>query len=164
MCLTAPSGFSNDSKGNPTIPNGNNSFFSSNTFQAQFAFNGDGTGKVTGTYTSINPPPPDSRSAPKPSMGGGMFSYEFTTTSILDQHFSTTSKPDTNRGTVDFGPAAGQQYTIDVVNRGFVISLDRKSIAGAVDTPTVETITYSGSPNVHMPRSCMLTSSLTRMD
>ena len=28
MCLVAPSGFSNDSKGYPTIPNGNNSFLS----------------------------------------------------------------------------------------------------------------------------------------
>jgi hypothetical protein len=48
MCLTAPSGFANDSKGNPTIANGKDNLASVNNFQGRFSFNGDGTGSVSG--------------------------------------------------------------------------------------------------------------------
>ena len=46
MCLTAPSGFANDSKGNPTIANGNDSVASANNFEGRYTFNGDGTGSI----------------------------------------------------------------------------------------------------------------------
>src|SRR6201988_2783511 len=59
MCLIAPSGFANDSKGNPTIANGNDSFASANNFLGRFTFNGDGTGSVSGTFDAIVPPAPD---------------------------------------------------------------------------------------------------------
>lgn len=164
ICLNAPSGFSNDSKGNPTIPNGNNSFFSTLTFQAMFVFSGDGAGQVTGIYTGINPPPPDSRPAPKPSMSGGTFAYDATTTPIVDHRFSVTSTPGTNKGTVDFGLAAGQQYTVDVTKRDYVVANDQKTMAVTVATPYVETITLSGLPDVHTTRSCTVAGNLSRMD
>src|SRR5215472_16158596 len=78
MCLVAPSGFSNDSKGNPVIPNGSNSFYTSATFQFVTVFDGDGAGRATGAYTGITPPPPDSRSVPKPAVNGGTFAYDAT--------------------------------------------------------------------------------------
>jgi hypothetical protein len=125
MCLVAPSGFSNDGKGHPTIPNGNNSFLTSNTCQGIFTFKGDGTGHVTGIHTSIIPPSPDSRSAPKPSMAGGTFTYDVTTTPIVDHRFLATSK----RGTRG-------------VNRGFIVSDDQKTMGLTVNAPYVETVTY----------------------
>jgi hypothetical protein len=164
MCLHAPSGFSNDSKGNPTIPNGNNSFIGANTFQGLITYNGDGTGQATGTYTAIIPPPPDSRSAPKPSISGGTFNYEFTTTPIVDHRFSISSKPETIKGTINFGPAAGQQYTTDVSHRDFIVSDDQKTMTVTVITPYVETVTSSGSPDIHTPRSCIITGNLSRTE
>ena len=52
-CLAAPSGFANDSKGNPTIANGDNSSVSVQNFQARLTFNGDGTGTASGTWMSL---------------------------------------------------------------------------------------------------------------
>jgi hypothetical protein len=104
MCLTAPSGYSNDGKGNPTIPNGNDSYIGANTLQAYFTFDGEGVGQITGIYTSITPPPPDSRTAPKPSIGGGKFTYDVTTTPNVDHRFSVAAKPGTIQGAIDFGP------------------------------------------------------------
>jgi len=162
MCPTAPSGFANDSKGNPTIPNGNNSFFSANTLQGVITYNGDGTGLFTGVYTSINPPPPDSRPVPKPSIGGGTFSYEFTSTPIVDHRFSISAKPELANGSIGFGPIAGQQFSLDVYHRDFIVSDDQKTMAMTVVIPYVETATYSGSSNVHTTRSCMVTGNLNR--
>jgi hypothetical protein len=164
ICLAAPSGFSNDSNGNPTIPKGNDSYIGTNTIQGLYTFNGDGTGRVTAIFTSINPPPPDSRSAPKPSIGGGTFTYEFTSTPIVDHQFSITTKPEMANGVINFGMAAGQQYELDVYKRGFIVSDDRKTMVMTATTPYVETITYSGSPSVHTARSCMMTGNLARME
>jgi hypothetical protein len=164
MCLIAPSGFSNDSGGNPTIPNGNDSYIGANTFQGFITFDGEGAGRVAGVYAYINPPPPDSRSTPKPSIGGGKSAYDVTTTPIVDNEFSVTSKPGTIQNTIDFGPAAGQQASADVANRHFVVSDSRKTMAVTVTTPYVETTTLSGSPNVHTTRSCMLAGNLNRME
>lgn len=163
MCLVAPLGFSNDRQGYPTIPNGNNSYLTGNTFQGIFTFNRAEAGHVTGVYTSITPPPPDSRPVPRPSVAGGTFAYDFTTTPIIDHRFLATSKPGTYKGTVDFGPAAGQQYSFDVVHRDFLVSDDRKTMKVTVSTPYVETFTYSGSPDVHTPRSCIVSGNLSRM-
>ena len=58
MCLVAPSGFANDSKGNPTIANGDDSYVSRINFQGRLTFNGDGTGTASGTFMSMPPPPP----------------------------------------------------------------------------------------------------------
>jgi hypothetical protein len=163
MCLMAPSGFANDSKGNPTIPNGNNSFFGANTFQGVLTFEGDGTGQLIGVYTSMNPPPPDSRSVPKPAMGGGTASYPFTTTPVVGHRFSLSAKPGMINGTIDVGPAAGQQYSLDAYNRDLLVSDDQRTMAITVVAPYVETITLSGSPNVHTTRSCIATGTLNRM-
>jgi hypothetical protein len=162
LCITAPSGFSNDPKGNPSVANGNDSFLNGNTFQGLFAFNGDGTGKITALYTAISPPPPDSRAAPKPSISGGTFTYDVTTTPIVDHRFSATAKP--AKGTVDSGLGAGQQYSADVWTRSFLVSNDQKTMAMTIATPYLETLTFSGSPNVHTTRSCIATGNLTRME
>jgi hypothetical protein len=164
MCLSAPSGFSNDSKGNATIANGNNSFFSSGTFQVLLVFNGDGTGHATGIYVSVTPPPPDSRSTPKPAISAGTFKYDLTATTIAEHRFSIAAQPETNGGTVDFGFAAGQQYSVDVTKRGYIVSDDQKTMAVTVTTPYVETIALSGSPDVHTARSCTAAGNLNRMD
>ena len=58
MCLVAPSGFANDSKGNPTIANGDDSAWFWGNFEARLTFNGDGTGTASGTFMSMPPPPP----------------------------------------------------------------------------------------------------------
>ena len=162
MCLSAPSGFSNDAKGNPTIPNGTNSFFAGNTYQGLITYHGDGTGQIAGTFTSINPPMPGP--GPKPSLGGGTFAFEFTNTPIVDHRFSATSKPGTDKGIIDFGTAAGQSYSIDSVRRDYIVSDDQKTMAVTIAAPFVETITYSGSSNVHIPRSCMITGNQTRVE
>jgi hypothetical protein len=91
MCLTAPSGFANDTKGNPTSPNGNNSFETANNFQGRFIFNGDGTGSVSGTFVSILPPPPDTRTGLKAAISAGTFSYAFTHTPVANNSFTNRS-------------------------------------------------------------------------
>src|ERR1700752_2033651 len=72
MCLVAPSGFANDSKGNPTIANGNDSYVIPSNFEARLTFNGDGTGTASGTFVIMPPPPPA-----KAAVGAGIFSYSF---------------------------------------------------------------------------------------
>jgi len=91
MCLTAPSGFANDSKGNPTIANGNDSLASVNNFQGRFSFNGDGTGGVSGTFVTI--PPPDSRADFKAAVSAGTFSYSFTYGPVANNSFENTMTP-----------------------------------------------------------------------
>jgi hypothetical protein len=164
VCLAAPSGFANDSKGNPTIPNGNNSFETVNNFQGLSTYNGDGTGKLTGTFVAVTPPPPDSRTAPKAGMSGGTFSYSFTYTPILNNSFTVTATPGTYQGTFDYGPPAGQQFTIDILNRALRISTDQKYMTSVNATPYVENITYSGSPQSPVARSCISSGSQSRID
>jgi hypothetical protein len=173
MCLIAPSRFANDSKGNQTIANGNDSFASAGNFQARITFNGDGTGSVSGTFAAILPPQPDSRAAFKASVGAGTFSYSFTHTPVVNSSFETTITPETYKGTVDSGPRAGQQFTIDSSpHRVFQVSNDQTHGTVAITTPDVEHITYwdpshvaKGAPmKTTLARICFPSGSLVRLD
>ena len=163
MCLIAPSGFANDSKGNPTIANGNDSVASANNFQGRFTFNGDGTGSVSGTFVSILPPAPESRNL-KAVVGAGTFSYSFTLTPAANNSFSTTMTPGTYQGTINSGPRAGQQFTIDSGHRVFQVSNDQTRGTVATRTPDVEHITYSDPSQTSLARICFASGSLVRLD
>ena len=164
MCLNAPSGFANDSKGNPTIPNDNNSYESTNGYQGILVYNGDGTGKMTGAFVSITPPPPDSRTAPRASMSGGSFSYSFVHTPISNNAFSATLAPGSYHGIMNVGPAAGQQYTIDRADRTYIVSNDRRQIATSNAAPVVESMTFLDAPQKPLARSCITSGSQFRLD
>jgi hypothetical protein len=166
MCLTAPSGFANDSKGNPTIANGNDSFAFAVNFQGRFTFNGDGTGSVTGTFVAILPPQPDSRAALKASVsaGAGTFSYSFTSTPVANNTFNYAITPGTYQGTINSGPRAGQQFTVDSANRVFQVSNDQKYGTVATTTPDVEHVTYSDASHTTQARICWVSGSLVRLD
>jgi hypothetical protein len=167
VCLIAPSGFANDSKGNPAIANGNDSFASANNFQARITFNGDGTGSVSGTFVSILPPQPDSRAALKASVSAaaGTFSYSFTHTPAVNNSFSTTITPGTYQGMINSGPRAGQQFTIDSSPpRVFQVSNDQSHGTVAITTPGVEHITYSDASHTTQARICFTSGSLAHLD
>lgn len=164
VCLTAPSGFANDSKGNPTSPNGNDSFETANNFQGRFIFNGDGTGSVSGTFVSILPPAPDTRTALKAAMLAGTFSYSFTHTPVANNSFNSTLKPGTYQGMINSGPRAGQQFTIDSVHRVFQVSNDQTHGTVATTTPDVEHITFSDPSHTSLARICFVSGSLVRLD
>jgi hypothetical protein len=82
----------------------------------------------------------------------------------VDHRFSISSKPGTVGGTVDFGPAAGQQYSQDVSHRDFIVSDDQKTMMVTVITPYVEAVTLSASPDIHTPRSCTISGNLSRAE
>jgi hypothetical protein len=163
-CLIAPSGFANDSNGNPTIANGSDSFASANNFQGRFIFNGDGTGSVSGTFESILPPAPDSRNL-KAVVSAGTFSYSLTLTPGADNSFNTAMKPGTYKGMINSGPRAGQQFTIDApYHRVFQVSNDQTHGTVATTTPEVEHITYSDASHTTQARICYVAGSLARLD
>ena len=122
MCLVAPSGIANDSKGNPTIANGNDSYVIQSNFEARLTFNGDGTGTASGTFVIMPPPPPA-----KATVGAGTFSYSFTHTPVANNSFTTIPTPGTYKVTVNYGPSAGRQFAIDdSFHRVFQLSDDQK--------------------------------------
>ena len=162
MCLTAPSGFSNDSKGNPTIANGNDSLAFGNNFQGRFSFNGDGTGSVSGTFVTI--PLPDSRTDFKAAVSAGTFSYSFTYSPIVNNSFENDMTPGTYKGTIDYGVRAGQQVTIDSLHRVFQVSNDQRSGTYATTTPNVEHITFSDPSHTSLARICFVSGGLVRLD
>jgi hypothetical protein len=97
-------------------------------------------------------------------MSAGTFSYSFDYIRISDNSFSVTYVPGTYRGTFSYGPAAGQQFSIDTANRTLLVSIDRKYISNANTTPYVERITFSGSPQSSVARSCFWSGTQLRMD
>jgi hypothetical protein len=162
-CLTAPSGFANDGKGNPTIANGNDSVASANNFEGRYTFNGDGTGSISGTFVSILPPAPDSRNL-KAVVGAGTFSYSLTYTPVANNSFNITMAPGTYQGMINSGPRAGQQFTIDSAHRVFQVSNDQTHGTVATTTPDVEHITYSDPSHTSQARICFVSGSLVRLD
>jgi hypothetical protein len=164
ICLTAPSGFANDSKGNPTIANGNDSFAYAGNFQGRFTFNGDGTGSVSGTFVTILPPPPDSRPALKATASAGTFAYSFTYTPVTNNSFNLTMTPGTYQGMINSGPRAGQQVTIDSGHRELQVSNDQKYGTVATTTPDAEHITFSDASHTTQARICFVSGSLVRLD
>jgi hypothetical protein len=163
MCLIAPSGFSNDSKGNPTIANGNDSVASANNFLGRYTFNGDGTGSVSGTFVTIVPPAPDSRNL-KAVVSTGTYSYSFTLTPAGDNVFKSTMTPGTYQGMINSGPRAGEQFTIDSGHRVFQVSNNQTHGTVATTTPDVEHITYSDASHTTQARICFVSGSLVRLD
>ena len=161
MCLVAPSGFANDSKGNPTIANGDDSYVIRVNFQGRLTFNGDGTGTASGTFMSMPPPPPA-----KAAVGAGTFSYSFTHTPVANNSFTTTPTPGTYKVTVNYGPSAGLQQAIDdSFHRVFQLSNDQKYGTVAATTPEVEHISWSqGSETKTLARICYVAGSLARLD
>lgn len=164
-CLQAPSGFANDSKGNPTAPNDHNSFGSMINVQGLWVFNGDGTGKVTGTFIGVVPPPPDSRSAPKEgAVTAGTYGYAFTYSRVSNNSFNWNSTPGTYQGTQTHGKSAGQQFSIDRRYGAFLISKDQKQIMSTNVGPYVENLIYPGPPARTFPRSCFYSTSGFRLE
>jgi hypothetical protein len=161
-CLVAPSGFANDSKGNPTIANGDDSsVLWAQNFQARLTFNGDGTGTASGTFMSMPPPPPA-----KAAVGAGTFSYSFTHTPVVNNSFATIPTPGTNKFTVNYGPSAGLQGAIDdSFHRVFQLSNDQKYGTVATTTPELEHLSWSeGSETKTRVRICYVAGSLARLD
>ena len=159
VCLTASEGFKADSKGSLTIPQGNTTI-SVVSSEGQITYNGDGTGKGTGTFVTIVPPPNPFGA----SISAGTVSYSFTNTPISNHESRVTFTPGTYQGTLEAGPAAGQQFAIDVGSRVLRISSDRKRITSAAATPHVEKITFSGSPQNPVARICSWTGSQSLLD
>jgi hypothetical protein len=161
MCLVAPSGFANDSKGNATIANGDDSFASPTNFQGRLTFNGDGTGTASGTWMSMPPPPPA-----KAAVGAGTFAYSFTHTPVANNSFTTVPTRGTYKVMVNFGPSAGRQYAIDdSFHRSFQLSNDQKSGTVATSGPEVEHLSWSeGSETKSLARICYVAGSLARLD
>ena len=160
-CLVAPSGFSNDIKGNPSIANGDDSFVLVQNFQARLNFSGDGTGTASGTWMSVPPPPPA-----KATAGAGTFSYSFTHTPVANNSFVTLPTPGTFKGTVDYGPSAGLQFAIeDSYHRVFQLSNDQKSGTVATSKPEVEHLIYTQEfKTITLPRICFVAGSMARLD
>ena len=160
-CLFAPSGFANDSKGNPAIANGSDSFVGTSNFQARLTFNGDGTGTASGTFVIMPPPPPA-----KATVGAGTFSYSFTHTPVVNNSFATIPTLGTYKITVNYGPSAGLQFWIDdSFHRVFQLSNDQKYGTVATTTPELEHVSWSeGSETKSLPRVCYVAGSLARLD
>lgn len=159
VCLSAPEGFKADSKGNLTIPIGDPSV-SVLSSEGLVTYNGDGTGKGTGTFVTTVPPPNPFGAA----ITAGRVSYSFTYTPVSNHESRVTFTPGTYQGTLDAGPSAGQQFAIDVGSRLLRISSDRKRITTGIATPYVEKITFSGSPQKPVPRVCSWAGSQSLLD
>jgi len=159
-CLAAPSGFADDSKGNPAIANGNDSSVSVGSFQTRFTFNGDETGTASGTFVVMPPPPPA-----KGAVGAGTFSFSFTHTAVANNSFTLAVTPRTYEGSVNYGPAAGLQFTIDTYHRVFHLSNDQKYGTMTITTPEVEhVIWWEGSQTKSLARICYTAGSVARLD
>lgn len=159
VCLVAPAGFKQDSKGNFTIPIGDTNL-SQLTTAGQVIYHGDGTGEARQTFVTIVPPPNPFGAA----VSAGTISYSFTYTPEGDHAYRMTLKPGTFQGMLDAGPNAGQQFSIEGDSRLFRVSDDRKTITVAIDKPYVQKVTFSGSPQAPVPRVCTSISNQSRLD
>lgn len=158
VCLVAPAGFKQDSKGNFTIPIGDTNL-SQLTTEGRVIYHGDGTGEATQTFVTIVPPPNPFGAA----VSAGTISYSFTYAPEGDHAYRMALKPGTFHGMLDAGPNAGQQFSIEGESRLFRVSDDRKKITVAIDKPYVQKITFSGSPTP-VPRVCTSISNQSLVD
>lgn len=158
VCLVAPAGFKQDSKGNFTIPIGDTNL-SQLTTEGRVIYHGDGTGEATQTFVTIVPPPNPFGAA----VSAGTISYSFTYAPEGDHAYRMALKPGTFQGMLDAGPNAGQQFSIEGESRLFRVSDDRKKITVAIDKPYVQKITFSGSPTP-VPRVCTSISNQSLVD
>jgi hypothetical protein len=158
VCLVAPAGFKQDSKGNFTIPIGDTNH-SQLTTEGLVIYHGDGTGEARQTFVTIVPPPNPHGAA----VSAGTVSYSFTYAPEGDHAYRMAVKPGTFEGMLTAGPNAGQQFSIEGESRLFRVSDDRKKITVAIDKPYVQKITFSGSPTP-VPRVCTSISNQTLLD
>lgn len=158
VCLVAPAGFKQDSKGNFTIPIGDTNL-SQLTTEGRVIYHGDGTGEATQTFVTIVPPPNPFGAA----VSAGTISYSFTYAPEGDHAYRMALKPGTFQGMLNAGPNAGQQFSIEGESRLFRVSDDRKKITVAIDKPYVQKITFSGSPTP-VPRVCTSISNQSLVD
>ena len=77
---------------------------------------------------------------------------------------NSTLKPGTYQGMINYGPRAGQQFTVDASNRMYQVSNDQKHITVATATPDVEHITYSDPFQTSLARICFVSGSLVPLD
>lgn len=159
VCLVAPAGFKQDSKGNFTIPIGDTNL-SQLTTEGRVIYHGDGTGEATQTFVTIVPPPNPFGAA----VSAGAISYSFTYAPEGDHAYRMTLKPGTFQGMLNAGPNAGQQFSIEGESRLFRVSDDRKKITVAIDKPYVQKIIFSGSPQDPVPRVCTSISNQSLLD
>jgi len=157
VCLVAPAGFKQDSKGNFTIPIGDSNL-SQLTTEGLVIYRGDGTGEARHTFVTIVPPPNPFGAA----VSAGTISYSFTYASEGDHAYRMTIKPGTFQGMLDAGPNAGQQFSMEGESRLFRVSDDGKKITVAIDKPYVQKITFAGSAPV--PRVCTSISNQSMLD
>ncbi len=157
-CLVAPAGFKQDSNGNFTIPIGETNL-SQLTTEGQVIYHGDGTGEARQTFVTIVPPPNPYGAA----VSAGTISYSFTYTPEGDHAYRMALKPGTFQGTLNAGPNAGQQFSIEGESRLFRVSDDGKKITVAIDKPYVQKISFSGSPQP-VPRVCTSISNQSLID
>jgi hypothetical protein len=161
-CLMAPSGFETDSKGNPTIARGDDSSVTTNNLQARLIFNGDGTGTISGTWMNVHPP-----LTAKASVGAGTYSYSFTHTPVTNNSTVILPTPGTNKGTAEYGPAAGRQFAIEGNSYHRVLQLSNDQKSGTIGTskPEVERLTYMrDSETITVSRVCFVAGSVVRLD
>jgi len=158
VCLVAPDGFRNDSKGNLSIPIGITTQSTTNS-QGQFVYNGDGTGTTTGTFITTA-----ARPGPGAGVSAGTYTFSFTYAPGSSGAYDMTITPATYKGAINVGPAAGQQFTIDVGSITIQVSSDRKQIAFGIATPYIEKLTYSGSPQNPVARVCSVSGGQFRSD
>ena len=158
ICLVAPAGFKQDSKGNMTIQIGDTNL-SHLTTEGRVVYNGDGTGEARQTFVTIVPPPNPFGAA----VSAGTISYAFTYTPEGEHAYRMALKPGSFQGMLDSGPNAGQQFSIEGESRLFRVSDDRKKITVAIDKPYVQKITFSGSPTP-VPRVCTSISNQSLVD
>jgi hypothetical protein len=157
VCLVAPAGFKQDTKGNFTIPIGDTNL-SHLTTEGLVIYHGDGTGEARQTFVTIVPPPNPFGAA----VSAGTISYSFTYAAEGDHTYRMALKPGTFQGMLDAGPNAGQQFSIEGESRLFRASDDGKKITVAIDKPYVQKITFSGSAPV--PRVCTSISNQSLLD
>jgi hypothetical protein len=158
VCLVAPAGFKQDSRGNFTIPIGETNL-SQLTTEGRVIYNGDGTGEARQTFVTIVPPPKPYGAA----VSAGTMSYDFTYVPEGDHEYRMTLKPGTFEGVLNAGPNAGQQFSIEGDSRLFRASDDLKKITVAIDKPYIQKISFSGMSEP-VQRVCTSISNQTLVD
>ena len=139
VCLVAPAGFKQDSKGNDTIPIGETNY-SQLTTEGLVIYRGDGTGEAKQTFVTIVPPP----NAYGTAVSAGTISYSFTYTREGAHGYRMAVTPGTFQGLLNAGPNAGQKFSIEGDSRLFRVSEDGSRLAAAIDKPFLQKISFEG--------------------
>lgn len=139
VCLVAPAGFKQDSKGNYTIPIGETNY-SQLTTEGLVIYRGDGTGEAKQTFVTIVPPP----NAYGTAVSAGTISYSFTYKREGEHSYRMAVTPGSFQGLLNAGPNAGQKFSIEGDSRLFRVSEDGSRLAAAIDKPYLQKISFEG--------------------